>query len=82
VLKRIKYTKKNKEVSIRVIHQIGLVNDDKVLAVDLTGYSAKEQEKLSKQLKAIREEYIDMIKRIGLGDNFRYFFLDKMEEQD
>ena len=78
-MKHFVYRKKKDEVSERFVVPIGMV-DDKLHAVDLTEYSDEEREIFEKELHDLRIDYINGIKDAGLGTNFRYFFLDNIED--
>ena len=80
-MKHCVYTKADSQVSERFIVPIGTV-DDKIHAVDLTEFDEEEREYYDKLLHDIRINYINQIKDAGLGANFRYFFMDKLEELD
>jgi len=79
MLKRFNYTDLKGKKTTRLVHPIGIV-DDKMFCVDLSEYSAEEREEFTYVLDAIHKQYIQAIKEIGLGSNFRNFFFDKMTE--
>ena len=78
MLKVFKYTKAGGDTSIRTVYPLNIVGDDKLLCVDLSEYDETEKEEFQSILEAIHNEYIQAIKNVGLGSNFRTFFLDKI----
>lgn len=78
MLKSFKYTKVNGEVSYRLVYPIG-VNDDKLMAIDLSDYDPNEQVLAEEKLNALRKEYINKLYEEGFRANFRQFFFEKME---
>ena len=79
MLKRFNYVDTKGKKTTRIVHPVGIV-DDKVFSVDLSEYSAEEREEYAYILDALQKQYIQAIKDVGLGSNFRLFFLDKMSE--
>lgn len=75
MLKNFKYTKKDGSESIRNVYPIG-VQDDKLFAIDLTGFDDIEQNHLGTELELIHKEYIDKIKDLMGSSYFRLFFFD------
>ena len=79
MLKRFNYTDVKGKKTTRTVHPIGIV-DDKLFCTDLSEYSAEEREEYMYILEALHKQYIQAIKDVGLGTNFRNFFLDKMAD--
>ena len=79
MIKHFIYTKKDNSVSERYVHQISAV-DDKMLTIDLTEFDVDEREEYEDILNHIHAQYIQAIKEVGLGEQFRYFFLDKVQD--
>ncbi len=78
-MKHFYYTKKDNSVSERIVHPVGIVND-KLLALDLTEFDNDERDEYDAILKRIHSQYLQAIKDVGLGTQFRYFFFDGIKD--
>ena len=81
IMKHFYYRKKDNKVSERYVHPMGL-NGDKLFAVDLTEFDVEERAEYEALLNSIHAQYIQAIKEAGLGQQFRYFFFEGIEEPD
>ena len=79
MVKHFYYTKKDNKVSERYVHPMGVVGD-KLFAVDLTEFDIDEREDYENILDHIHRQYIQAIKEAGLGEQFRYFFFEGIED--
>lgn len=79
MIKHFFYRKKDNKVSERFVHPMGLV-DDKLFAVDLTEFDVDEREEYEYVLNQIHTQYVQAIKEAGLGQQFRYFFFEGIED--
>ena len=79
MIKHFMYKKRDNTVSERYAHPLGL-KDDKILAIDLTEFSASERAEYEEILNVIHAEYLAAIKEVGLGNNFRYFFTNEIKD--
>ena len=71
------YTDAKGKHSHRVIWPIAGPSD-KYFAVDLSEFSEMEREFLMDQLNSIHNVYLEEIKQLGLGNNYRYFKEDNV----
>lgn len=84
-MRTIKYTKKDGKSSERFVHIISEPGDC-YLAIDFSEYNEEEREIYESQFLELHDEYLQAIKDIGLGSNYRWFkgegleFLDQEEE--
>lgn len=78
MLKTFTYTKANGEVSTRTIYPL-VLNDDKIMGIDVSSMDDKERLETVTVLDDIRREYLNAMYAAGFGDKFRQFFIDKME---
>lgn len=69
------YKKENGEISERFAHPLNLV-DNKLLCIDLTEFDSDDRQEYEDILNRIHSQYIQAIKEVGLGSQFRYFFTD------
>ena len=72
MLKNITYTKKDGEVTDRVVHVISPVSNS-MLAIDLSIYSTELQKRYDESLTDLHRRYLDDIAELGLADNWRRF---------
>ena len=79
VIKHFIYKKKDNSTSERYVHSMDF-NGDKLFAVDLTEFDEIERSDYEAVLNQIRAEYIQAIKDAGLGEQFRYFFFNGIED--
>ena len=75
MLKRFNYKKANGDISSRIVHELSIVDGDKLLCVDLTTANVSDRALYDDILADIRRDYISAIKDAGLGNNFRTFLL-------
>lgn len=80
-IKHFKYTKQDGSISFRYAHPMGIVAD-KILTVDLTEFDPIERYEYETILNEIHRQYIQAVKEAGLGNNFRYFFINGIEDID
>ncbi len=78
-MKHFFYTKNNNTTSERFAHPVGIVQD-KLLAIDLTEFDIDERDDYEAILNQIHSQYIQAIKDAGLGQQFRYFFFNGIDE--
>ena len=79
MIKHFYYKKKDNTVSERYVHPMGLVGN-KLFAVDLTEFDVEERGEYEAVLSQIHSTYIQAIKEAGLGEQFRYFFFEGIED--
>lgn len=79
MLKRFQYKKADGSISERTVYQLNLVDNDKLLCVDLSEFSIQEQIDYSALMDEIHKNYIDAIKEVGLGSTFRTFKLEGIQ---
>jgi hypothetical protein len=79
MIKHFYYRKKDNKVTERFVHPMGLVGD-KLFAVDLTEFDTDERTDYEAILNHIHNQYVQAIKEAGLGENFRYFFFEGIED--
>ena len=74
-----KYTKESGEVSTRVVYPLKIIDNDKLLAIDMSGMTDEERKETEVILDAIHKQYLQSIKDAGFGSYYRSFFLEQME---
>lgn len=80
MIKHFMYKKKDDSVSERYAHPLGVAEDNKkLLAIDLTEFTEEERKEYEEILNSIHRQYLDAIKEVGLGNNFRYFFINEIK---
>jgi len=55
---------------------------DKVLCIDLTEFDEDERKEYARILEELKTSYMESIREVGLGTNFRQFFKDKMTNEE
>lgn len=77
MLKQFKYTKANGDESYRTVYPIRVV-DDKLLSIDMSGFTDKERADSIAELDEIHKAYVKAIADAGYAGNYRMFFLGQM----
>ena len=73
-----KYTKEGGEVSTRVVFPLHIIQNDKLLAIDMSKMSDDERHESEIVLNAIHQQYLKSVKDAGFASYYRSFFLEQM----
>lgn len=77
MIKTFAYRKLEGDISYRYVWEISPPSD-KMLAIDLSEFSEKEQVYYKEQLQDLFDVLKEDIKQLGLGSNYRYFKKDRI----